>query len=236
VTYFSALERVLHAPDVRWTKGPDGKNYGIFIDAMLDERVRDLISWAEDCQSVKLLGMAGAIFERLAPELGYSAWRLGSCVRILQTLDSSPWVIQNQGREFRRAILDAVLTNLSSARHSQWKAVLDYRKACLFWQSADDHLLFDELKEYRRRVVSDEYDNSESLSDLQDLRDGLRTLQKSHRIYFRRTITRLNAKIAEREGEPEDDDYQYTPPTRSAAKQDVLNEPEIRDLFSTLVD
>lgn len=113
---------------------------------------------------------------------------------------------------------------------------MDYRKNSPFWDSENDKILFDELREYRKARLESEFENCDTQWELEELRDGLHKLQKAHHFSFRPFIKRLNKKISEMETPEESDKDSFAPPTHNSPKHDVLNEAEIKTLFATLIE
>lgn len=232
----ACLHRVLYGPHLRWTKNADGSSTGTFIDTATESRLGYLVQWSERSKSRPLLNVL-----RTASESFLAQWAatglvdIARAMHVVDAIDKAMWVRENGGKELRTALLDIVLSKMGSARYYEWDFLLEYSQRVPNWEEWHELLLQDELAHYRANGIDEEAGDCDSLSDLEELRDGLLRMQKDRDISFASEI-RIVESYLENYDKPEryDSPYEdhsfpedYRPP-------DVPDDEEIRNLFRTL--
>jgi hypothetical protein len=233
----TCLRRVLNGPHIRWAKRSHGGSRGIFVDTSRESRLKFLVEWSERCRSRALVEvLQAASHEFLTQWADLQLIDTTSAIHVIEALDEASWVQANTGAELRVALLDLVLQQLRFARVYDWDFMIGYRQKAPVWDQRHEQMLQSRLARYKADGIADEAAECTSLSDLEELRDGLMQIQSDRGIPLAAEISMVESRLNDYE-EPkrststyEDHAFpeNYRPP-------EVSNDDEIRNLFRTLV-
>jgi hypothetical protein len=230
------LLRLLHGPSLRWEKTPAGMR-GYYIDMEDEARIGFVIKLAETRQSNQIFEVVAKASDHLVAGWDRSVPDFSAVWRLLGTLSASKWVAGHGGRPLSRKILDALLNHLTFAAASDWLHLIALPKDALEWSAADQTNLDKELKDYCENGVRDDRSNCNTPDELTDLRDSLNKLGIKVGYDFISHIQRLDEAIAERPEEEAESlrEGSGIPKRATAAKQQLVSDDEVRQMFETLV-
>jgi hypothetical protein len=235
----SCFQRVLRGPHLRWTEKVGAGKVGTYLDSYPETRVSRLIAWTEKEKSNVLLEL-----QRQAFEFFMQMWQdrklrdVSAAISIVKALDQAPWVTGRGGQKSRSDLLEVALGELGGARFDDWLAVLKYRKDAVSWDETNEFALRQELIRYTEGGIDDEAQWCTSTSELEELRDGLVSIQADYGIRLENSILSVEQRL-ENFYEPSEHQSGFDDPTflelEGQNTRDVPDDEEIRNLFRTLM-
>jgi hypothetical protein len=118
-----------------------------------------------------------------------------SAIHVIEALDEASWVQANTGAELRVALLDLVLQQLRFARVYDWDFMIGYRQKAPVWDQRHEQMLQSRLARYKADGIADEAAECTSLSDLEELRDGLMQIQSDRGIPLAAEISMVESRL-----------------------------------------
>ncbi|TBG89352.1 hypothetical protein ELG67_09750 [Rhizobium leguminosarum] len=234
---FTCLQRVLYGPHLRWTKKSDGGSVGTFLDTYPESRLQFLVEWSERGKSRALLEVL-----RKASDFFLALWAdtgrldITPAIRAIEAIDGAPWVQDNGGRELQSALLEVVLDEMRFARVYEWDSILEYHQKTKTWDDKYELALQTRLARYKEDGINDEARECSSISELEELRDGLISIQKDRGLSLADAISSVESRLEEYEGpERPSSTYEDHSFPETYRPPDFPNDEEIRNLFRTLI-
>jgi hypothetical protein len=132
-------------------------------------------------------------------------------------------------------LFDKVLASLDEAPHYDWDAILTFRDKSQQWTAQDAAEVKVAFEEYRLKGAIAEF-SGRNATELQELKNSPKGIQKRHRVSFRGVLRKLDKDIVMwRLHESDEEDDSYEPVATSATKREPDNEAEVRRLFGSLI-
>ncbi|QHG71512.1 restriction endonuclease [Ensifer adhaerens] len=234
--FLSCLQRVLYGPHLRWTYRPNRGSVGTFLDTSPESRIQLLAEWSETSRSMAMLDILVRASEFFLSQWGQSlSLDIHPAIRLIQAIDAAPWVLANGGRELRSRFLELVLAEMRLARVYEWNSLLEFYNKSKPWSDMHENAFQRRFSYYREEGIDDEARDCSSVSELEELRDGLIDIQKDHGLSLEREIGRVEDRLEDYEG-PASTASSYTDHSfpKSFKAPDFPDDEEIRNLFRTL--
>jgi hypothetical protein len=235
--FYGGFLRLLEGPEYRFGRGTAGKVEIHYLDTGLEARTTFLIRMAELQKDAQAAALASKSVELLVG--GWERRNLSYyfTLNVLDALSATPWFLANGGRVAYQRILDGVLSDLATARASDWIKLLGLPNNTVTWAASDQAQLTAGLQEYSSRWVFDEEKECDGIDELNEMKLSLEHLSSSQPGRFTPIISKLDKEIAEKEREreqlAEEEGYRQTMKSVASA---TISDDDIREMFATLVE